>query len=180
MNRLFVSISLPEIVRDSISQLQHEIDGANWRHDDQFHLTLAFIGDVDAHGLLEAVSLLDGMMVPSFDLTLKGAGLFGGAKPRAVWVGCKANAQLNYLQEKIETGLRRADFKIEKRRFIPHVTLAYLKNSFSPEVEAWCAMHSLFSVGPFPVTEFHLMQSFTSEKSSHYEVLETYPLSFSK
>lgn len=180
MPRLFVSISLPEIVSDALLQLQSGLDGANWRSQDHFHLTLAFIGEVDRHGLEEAASALESISPPSFELTLKGAGSFGGSKPRAVWLGCGESQNLDHLQEKVGNGLRRADFKLEKRRFIPHVTLAYLKHVPQTDVEAWCAMHGLFSIGPFPVREFHLVESLTGGDASHYETLESYPLSFSK
>ena len=180
MTRLFVSISLPEIVCDALLQLQHGLDGAKWRDQEQFHLTLAFIGSVNRHGLEEVVSTLEGIAPKSFDLTLKGAGSFGRSKPRAVWVGCEESQGLIHLQKKVETGLRRREFKIENRRFVPHITLAYLKHVPQTDVEAWCTMHGLFSIGPFSVTEFHLVESLTGGESSHYETLETYPLSFSR
>ena len=50
MNRFFVALSIPEIVADTLSTLQSGVDGAQWRPMENFHLTLAFIGEADRHG----------------------------------------------------------------------------------------------------------------------------------
>jgi len=158
-------------------QLQDGLDGARWRDVDHFHLTLAFLGDVDRHSMEDAISALDLIKGDGFDLTLKGCGFFGDRKPRAVWSGVEHNPALEHIHRKINTALRRNGIDLERRKFTPHVTLAYLKNVPRSDAAAWCSMHGLYKAGPFPINEFHLIESHLGRKTSHYEIIETYSLS---
>jgi len=177
MRRLFVAIALPEVVNDALTQLQSGLRGARWLPEDNFHLTLAFIGEVDRHGFSEIASALGGINAPSFNLRLKGCGFFGDRKPRAVWAGVEANPALAHLQSKVETALKRAGFSLEKRKFIPHVTLGYLNGVTQDAAASHSAAHGLFSIGPFPVGEFHLYESHLGSEGANYEIVESYFLS---
>ena len=177
MYRLFVALSLPEVVADALTQLQSGLRGARWLPDGNFHLTLAFIGEVDRHGLSEVASALAGIDAPAFSLRLKGCGFFGDKKPRAIWVGAESNPSLAHLQSKVEIALKRAGFAREKRKFTPHVTLGYLNGAPQDAVAAHCAAHGLFSAGPFPVGAFHLFESHLGSEAAHYDIIESYSLS---
>ena len=76
--------------------------------------------------------------------------------------------------------LARAGFPGERRKFRPHVTIAYLNGVMQPEVAAFCAMHGLFSCGPIHAGEFHLYESHLGRSGSHYEIVASYPLSSSR
>ena len=180
MYRLFVALDLPEIVADSVSQLQYGLDGARWRLPENFHLTLQFIGDADRHGAQEVHNALSSLRAPRFEMKLSGLDFFGDRKPHSLWVGAEANPALSHLQLKVATALARAGFPGEKRKFVPHVTLAYLKGEPRESVAAFCAMHGLYSCGPYPVEKFHLYESRLGGEQSHYEILETYSLSSSR
>lgn len=177
MHRLFVALPLPEVVKDALTQLQSGLRGARWLPEDNFHLTLAFIGEVDRHGLHEIASALGGINTPSFNIRLKGCGFFGDRKPRAVWAGVDANPALTHLQSKVEVALKRAGFSLEKRKFIPHVTLGYLNGVTQDAAASHSAAHGLFSIGPFPVGEFHLYESHLGSEGANYEIVESYFLS---
>lgn len=177
MHRLFVAISPPSEVIDALGDLQTGVRGARWLPDENFHLTLAFIGEVDRHGLEEAASTLAGVAAPAFDLKLSGCGYFGDRKPRALWAGAAPTAALSHLQSKVDVALRRAGLFEEKRKFTPHVTLAYLHGVAKDEAELYCAVNGLFAAGPFPVDEFHLYESHLGSEAAHYEVVESYSLS---
>ena len=51
MIRLFVALEIPESVRERLGMLQGGVPGARWVDDDQLHLTLRFIGEVDENVL---------------------------------------------------------------------------------------------------------------------------------
>lgn len=180
MQRLFVALSLPDLAADSLTQLQSGLDGARWTPEENLHLSLQFIGEVDRHGLAEIHSALAGVSAPGFDLRLSGCGFFGDRKPHALWAGVEPAPGLLHLQAKAATALSRAGFSGEKRKFKPHVTLAYLKGVTREAAAGFSAMHGLYSFGPFPVSEFHLYESRLGGEGSHYEILATYPLSSSR
>lgn len=177
MHRLFVAIAPPADVVDALMDIQTGLRGARWIPDENFHLTLAFIGETDRHGLEEAASALAGVAAPAFDVKLSGCGYFGDRKPRALWAGAAATPALSHLQAKVEMALRRAGFIEEKRKFTPHVTLAYLNGAVKDEAERYCAEHGLFTAGPFAVDEFHLFESHLGSEAAHYEVVASYSLS---
>lgn len=180
MSRLFVALSLSEIVADALSVLQYGVEGARWRPVENFHLTLAFIGEADRHGFGAAVDVLSTIEAPAFDMRLKGAGFFGDKRPTSLWAGVEQNDALAHLQGKVEAALRRAGFELERRKFTPHVTLAYLRNTQQDAAARYCAEHGLFSCGPFPVEAFHLYSSQLGGEASHYEIEASYSLSSSR
>lgn len=180
MFRLFVALSIPEIVTDALSTIQYGVEGARWRPVDNFHLTLSFIGEADRHGFAAALDALSAIEAPAFEMRLKGVGAFGDKKPHALWAGAETGPELRHLQVKVETALRRSGFALEKRKFVPHVTLAYLRGATQEAVMRYCAAHGLFSCGPFPVEDFHLYSSRLGGEASHYEIEASYSLSSSK
>jgi len=178
MPRLFVALSLPEAVAERLASLQNGVDGAKWRPAQNFHLTLVFIGETDRHGMSAAADALARIQAPAFDLKLAGVGFFGERKPRALWAGAAPEPALGHLQRKVESAVRRAGFDLERRRFTPHVTLAYLKGARRGAVAAYCAANGLFSSESFRVDAFHLYSSRLGGEASHYEIETSYSLSF--
>ena len=180
MHRLFVALEIPEIVADALTVLQSGVEGARWVKPENFHLTLAFIGGADRHGYSAALECLAKVEAPAFDLRLSRIGLFGDKKPHALWAGVEPSQALAHLQAKVETALRREGFDLEKRKFKPHVTLAYLKNVPSDAAALYAAQHGLFSCGPFPVDAFHLFSSELGGEGAHYAIEASYALSSSR
>ncbi|RMF13690.1 MAG: RNA 2',3'-cyclic phosphodiesterase, partial [Alphaproteobacteria bacterium] len=108
MMRLFVGIELPETVRRSLGLLRGGIRGAKWQRDDQFHLTLRFIGEVPPSHLEEIVRALAGIGFSPFDLRLAGVGLFGNERqPRLLWAGVEEPEPLRHLARKVNQALER-------------------------------------------------------------------------
>src|ERR1035441_3521640 len=93
--RLFVAIAIPEQVRNEIIAVQKELKtlalgDVRWTNEEQFHLTLKFLGNVPASSV-EAVkeSLAQACAVTApFHLRAEGIGFFPNEwQPRVVWVG---------------------------------------------------------------------------------------------
>ena len=179
MTRLFVALEIPEHVGEALASLQNGVEGARWRPVENFHLTLAFIGDVDRHGFSEAGAALSAIDATEFELALSGIGMFGERKPRALWAGVASSPELLHLQTKIDVALRRSGFELENRKFTPHVTLAYLRGTRRDVAKAYCAVNGMFSSEAFPVQAFHLYSSTLGGEGSHYEIEATYALSSS-
>jgi 2'-5' RNA ligase len=78
------------------------VAGARWQRDDQLHLTLRFIGEVDDVTASDIDGMLETLHMPGFDLSLKGVGLFGGKDPHSLWIGVAPCEGLTRLAAKIE------------------------------------------------------------------------------
>src|SRR5690349_24576567 len=83
MPRLFTGLEIPKDVQDALSLLRGGLPGARWIDPENYHITLRFIGDIDARLSHEIASLLDNVKRRSFEVRFGGLTSFGGNKPRA-------------------------------------------------------------------------------------------------
>ena len=176
MIRLFTAIKVPEQLRMRLSLLQGGVPGARWSPAENLHLTLRFIGEVDEAFANDIDDVLSGLRAPSFELTLKGAGEFGGRDAHALWIGVAPNEALYRLVAKIESALQRMGLEAETRKYTPHVTLARLRDAPAAKVREFLGAHALFDSGPFAVRAFELYSSHQSAHGSLYRAERTYPL----
>jgi 2'-5' RNA ligase len=90
---------------------------------DKIHLTLAFLGDLDAGRLPDAMRAPGGLELAGFDMVLDQVGSFRGA--RVAWAGCRETAHgLADLQSGLVRHLAAAGFPPDERPYAAHVTLA--------------------------------------------------------
>lgn len=123
--RLFVAIALPEDIQDELAAQGHGIPGARWLDEDQLHLTLRFVGEVDGIKFREVASMLGRLRFAPFDLALYGVGYFPPRGPtRSLWVGVERSDELEQLHRTIDTGLTRLGLPPDRKRYVPHVTVA--------------------------------------------------------
>lgn len=176
MIRLFVALDLPEDIRARLLALQGGVPGARWSTNEQLHLTLRFIGEVDGDVAHDIDDTLAAIRAPSFALELSGVGEFGGKNPRALWAGVKGSDALLHLQRKIETAMQRIGLPPEQRKYSPHISLARLKAAPRDKVVQFLTHGALFSAGPFPVNQFVLFSSHTSPSGAIYNPERIYRL----
>jgi len=177
MLRLFVGIEFPPELKLHLSLLETGIRGAKWVDAGNLHLTLRFIGEVDEGVAADIDEALAHVRARRFTLQLAGAGVFGGGKPRALWVGVERHPDLVALRDKIEQALIRTGLEPEQRKFAPHVTLARLRDPALGELGYFLAAQAQFRAAPLPVERFSLIASFPTKAGSIYEDQADYPLS---
>lgn len=177
MPRLFTALEIPRDAALSLSLLRGGLPGARWIDVENYHLTLRFIGDVEGHVADEIAGALDRVHRPSFSLTLAGVGAFGSKKPHSVYAGAAPSAELAALQAEIERICQRLGLPADARRFVPHVTLARLRNSSPQDVAHYLSARGNFATMPFRVSRFVLMSSRDSVGGGPYVVEEAWPLS---
>lgn len=173
--RLFAAILLPEDIRRELGRLAGGLPGARWSPEENYHLTLRFIGEVDsgfAEELAEALSRVGG---EPFQLAVRSLGSFGGARPRQVWAGIDRSAPLTALRRKTESALERAGLPREERKFVPHITLARTSGARPAAVAAWMEERGAFGLPPFPVDGFSLMSSRLGGEAPVYREEVRYP-----
>jgi 2'-5' RNA ligase len=175
--RLFVALDLPWPLRERLALLAGGLPGARWISAENYHLTLRFIGETPGHRAEDADLALSSLRARGFSLTLAGVGTFEKAgKPAALWAGVERNPALDHLQTKIETALQRAGFAAERRRFVPHVSLARLDNPPGDKLAAFLQAHNLFRAPPVPVEHFTLFSSRLGKEQAVYTAEVDYAL----
>jgi 2'-5' RNA ligase len=174
MIRLFVGLALPPALTVSLAPLMTGLPGARWLAPENLHLTLRYIGDADEQQAASLDEALCGIDKPDFELAISGCGIFAQRRgPEAVWVGVAATPPLADLQAAIERAAVRAGLAPEERRFRPHITLARLRDTPAPRLQAFIAGHNLFKHSA-PIDEFMLFSSIGSPPD--YGIEARYPL----
>lgn len=177
MPRLFTALEIPRDAALSLSLLRGGLPGARWIDVENYHLTLRFIGDVEGHVADDVVDALDRIDRPAFDLTLSGVGAFGSKKPNTIYAATLPSPELNALQGEIDRICKRVGLASDQRKFLPHVTVARLRNSSPGEVARYLSGRGNFAAMPFRVGRFVLMSSRESVGGGPYVVEEAWPLS---
>ncbi len=178
MVRLFVGLAVPYELRLRLSGLiAHRFPGAKWVPPENYHLTLRFIGEVDNGRADDIDAGLSAIAARGFDLTLSGVGTFETrGRPHALWVGVERNAALEQLRAKVESAVVRAGCEPERRRFVPHITLARLDNPDPVRLGEFLRLHGLFRAQPVPVERFTLFSSHLGKDQAHYTAEADYAL----
>jgi RNA 2',3'-cyclic 3'-phosphodiesterase len=177
MPRLFVGLELSEPVRLRLSLVGGPLPGAKWIEPESLHLTLRFAGDIDNRVADELVGFLDEIDMPSFEISIREVGAFGGREPRVIYAGVEGGPALEQLQRATERAARSAGLPPEPRSFKPHVTLARLKGT-SPDVVAhFLGSRAGLTIPPFPVERFALFSSRPRVGGGPYVVESVFPLS---
>jgi RNA 2',3'-cyclic 3'-phosphodiesterase len=175
--RLFTGIEVPPQVAFALSLKRGGLQGARWIDQENYHITLRFIGDVD-HALAgEVTDALDRLAhSEAFTIRLNHLGSFGGDKPRALYAGVENNLALQRLQAAQERVLQRLGLDPEGRKFMPHVTLARLRGSSAEDLARFMAFAGRFEPLEFRAARFVLFSSRDSVGGGPYVVEQAYPL----
>src|SRR5258707_1396829 len=76
MHRLFVAIRPPSSARDLLIDAMDDSPEFRWQTEEQLHLTLRFIGEVERPVAEDVAAALGAIRARPFDLRIKGVGRF--------------------------------------------------------------------------------------------------------
>jgi 2'-5' RNA ligase len=175
MHRLFVAIRPPAEVRDQLLDLMQGVPDLRWQNDDQLHLTLRFIGEVERPVAEDLAAELERIRFEKFALALKGIGRFDQRRGGALWAGVASKDQLKPLAQKVERACQAAGLAPEHRAYHPHITLARWSRA-APDLGPFIDRHSDLKSEPWLVDEFILYESRLGRDGPHYEAVVSYPL----
>ena len=176
MHRLFVAIRPPEDIRDLLIDAMDDGADFRWQQDEQLHLTLRFVGEVDRPLAEDLAVALAAIRAPAFDLRVHGTGRFEQRNSGALWAGVEPKAPVATLAAKVERICQSAGLEPERRAFHPHITLARWKGRRSREIATFLDRTGGLASAPFAVDRFTLFESRLSRHGAHYEEVASYPL----
>ena len=176
MHRLFVAIRPPEDIRDLLIDAMDDSPALRWVGDEQLHLTLRFIGEVERPVANDIAAALHRLRSSAFALRVTGVGKFEQRNGGALWAAIQPAEPVSALAAKIERALQQVGLEAEHRAFKPHITLARWKRRNSEAVEAFLRRNSDLLSPSFQVDEFILFESRLSRHGAHYEPVAGFPL----
>jgi 2'-5' RNA ligase len=180
--RLFVAHELPSSVRSALGDVSARLRsragrGVRWTDPAGIHLTLKFIGEVEAAAVAAIRRALAAIRAENpLEVGFRGLGWFPDARhPRVLWAGVEAGSELAELAAEIERVLEPLGIARETRKFQPHLTLARIKSQeklddLRGEVERLGAPE----FGRAAYTEFDLMESSLRPQGAVHTRVERY------
>jgi 2'-5' RNA ligase len=166
--RLFFALWPSDQVRRELESLIEDLPPYRGRaqHADDLHITLFFLGEVEADTRACAEAVAGRIMGRPFDLVLDQVGYW--PRPRILWCGSsQVPGPLADLVGDLGEGLRGCGFRPERRPYFPHVTLARRAGG--------AAASNLARPVVWSVREFVLSIS-DPRLTPHYRVLGRWPL----
>lgn len=175
--RLFIALAIPEAVKAELEQAQTDLrrvlPGPNvrWTRREQFHLTLKFLGDVEAARVEALGEALRGACQGFAPLRLRAAGVGGFPDlcyPRVLWTGVRDETdQLPRLQAAVDVVSRDFTSAEKEERFTGHVTLARIKGIKRAAAEALARVAVGLKERLFGQWTAYKMELMQSELSPH-------------
>jgi 2'-5' RNA ligase len=176
MHRLFVAIRPPEPIRDLLIDAMDDSPDFRWQDDEQLHLTLRFIGEIERPLANDLADALTRIRADPFDLRIAGVGRFEQRNSGALWAGVEPKEPVAALAAKVERVCQSIGLEPERRAFHPHITFARWKGRRTREVQDYFERHRALSSDPFTVDHFALFESHLSKHGAHYEEVARYPI----
>lgn len=183
--RLFVAIEPPPETLAALAAVVEPLRTAapdvRWSSRESWHLTLAFLGEVDGRVVPELSTRLERAAGrhPSQVLAIDGGGAFPSiARARVIWAGIRGDRPaLSALAASVAAGARRAGAPPpdEGRKYRPHLTLARCKQPVDA-TELTRAL-AVFTSGDWTAASISLVSSHLGSGPPRYEELARWPLS---
>jgi RNA 2',3'-cyclic 3'-phosphodiesterase len=162
--RLFVGLELPASCKTTLLSLDPQLTGLRWVVDEQLHLTLSFLGNVDTVAEDRLREALDQVRVPAFFLPLCGVEVFNvRGQPSVVWAGVgNGHPHLFLLHRRIQDAVLHAGLEPDLKPFHPHVTVGRPKGISRQALQPFIRQYAEADLGLFEVTGFGLYSSVLS------------------
>lgn len=179
MPRLFIAAPLDDSVRANLARVGTAAQprSVTWVRPDNMHLTLAFLGEVEEHRVLDAedatYAATEGFLEP-LTLVAQGLGAFPSErKAKVLWAGLTGDVPaLKQLQAALAAELRTAGFRLDDKRFRPHITLARFRSP-QPMPDR---LPRLQVFGEWQVSELQIIESHLHRSGARYVVRADVPL----
>jgi 2'-5' RNA ligase len=139
--RSFIAVELSDEAKKGLAKLRKELERdehkfVKWVAPGGIHLTLKFLGNIPSKRVTEITEAIEraAQGISPFHLEISGLGAFPSLKQaRVFWVGIGGEMdKVSRLQQNIDSALATLGFAKEERPFVPHLTLARIREGASP------------------------------------------------
>jgi len=173
--RLFVALSIPAAAARQLQDLPRKGIDANWTPSGDLHITLRFLGEVVESRLPEITEALERVRRPAFHVEMQGLGAFDGGRQSVLFAAVQSTRKLIALAGDINEVLARLGFEMPRKPFMPHVTLARLKDRRG--LDAYVGRHGKQLQTSWQAASFGLyLSADPDENRRRYTQLAEFPL----
>ena len=179
MIRVFVGISVPEPLAGTLAAAQVGLDVGNPVPPENFHVTLAFLGEHPVPVVEDVAAALSMIALPGFEIKVQGLGTFGPA-PRILFAEVLPSEPLSSLRKRVRRAASEGGVDLPRERYHPHVTLARMGRGVvgdeAERLQAHIARRYGIVAGRFQATAFTLFESHLGRSGPIYSPLADFPL----
>ncbi|EPY2304781.1 RNA 2',3'-cyclic phosphodiesterase [Clostridium sporogenes] len=168
--RVFYAVTFQEETKEKLIEYKNLVSNnsvkGRFTNKNNFHLTLEFIGEVDEKKLSLLANILYKLQNPPKELITSHIGSFKRRDKDIIWLGIEENKELITLQRNLRNLLINNGFKIENRKYRPHITIGreIVTKDFIDK--------NIFSPIKIPIASIALMESKRFNGQLVYEPLE--------
>ena len=147
-----------------------------WVRPEGLHITLKFLGDVDAGRIGDigrAIEAIAGVEKP-LTLRLQGFGGFPSLRsPRVLWIGMEGDTErLALLAARIDQQMGSLGFPAEDRPFKPHLTIGRVRSAKGLSSVVETIQRNMPVFDPFTAGKIRIMKSDLKPAGAEYTVLQ--------
>ncbi|MBC8063113.1 MAG: RNA 2',3'-cyclic phosphodiesterase [Clostridiaceae bacterium] len=178
--RIFIAIDFDKSTKSYLQDIKNKLEYYSFKghftHEENFHLTLQFIGELQADNIPNLIKSLQECISKhnAFNLSLDKLGGFKKGDSKLMWIGLEHNEKLMRIYEELFLTLKHAKIAFDEKPLKPHITLGRqitLKKEIS----------ELINILPIdkliiPVNTITLMESKQVNGKLKYVSLATFPL----
>lgn len=182
--RTFIAIDLPKEIKDSLSRLQEQLktSGADvrWVEEQNIHLTLKFLGEVNEKTLEKIINIIEEVTKDknSFSLRVSSLGAFPKPDyPRVIWVGIdEGDKETKEIAKELEEKIADMGIPLENRPFSSHITIGRTRSTLNREKLVQNLRTAAENIGKenltCRVTKITLFKSTLTPRGPIYEALK--------
>ncbi len=180
MQRLFISFNLPQEIKHELAayllSLRKTIPAIKWVHPEILHITLHFLGDLNASQQQAVIEAMPELAGQGRELTFVIKGLLflpQPAKARVIALACdeQGNDYARRLQQALGQKIFALGLKIDTRPWRPHITIGRVKRAGA----FWRRLPPPPKL-KFRLDSFELMASKLSAQGAQHRMLKSYRL----
>ncbi|WP_434297637.1 RNA 2',3'-cyclic phosphodiesterase [Clostridium sporogenes] len=168
--RVFYAVTFQEEIKEKLIEYKNLVSNnsvkGRFTNKNNFHLTLEFIGEVDEKELSLLTNILYKLQNSPNELITSHIGSFKRRDKDIIWLGIEENKELITLQRNLRNLLINNGFKIENRKYKPHITIGREIVTKGPIDK------NIFSPIKIPIASIALMESKRFNGQLVYEPLE--------
>ncbi len=181
--RTFIAIDPGKKIRDRLVSLQESLmeEGADakWVEEENLHLTLLFLGEVDLIKVPSVCKEVEKCVEQhgAFPMTIEKTGCFPNPRrPRVLWAGVGlGNTEICEIHDELEEPLMDLGcYRREERKYQPHLTIGRIKGDRSRSSGDLTPVLNKFADwqgGEITVKEIHVMSSELTPSGPKYTVM---------
>jgi 2'-5' RNA ligase len=174
-------IALP-IARETANELgdmaakmsyQDKSSAVRWVDQGNYHITLAFLGEQEQTDLETLAEQLDyALQQTQFLINLSHPQPFPETRPKLLATMAEKTTDMVSLHQQVSSAINATNLLVDKRKFIPHVTLGryrHSKNSYAGKIPMNVSFETL-------IEEVVLYESVLTTSGAEYEPIFRFPL----